>query len=116
MEGKFFKLLAYRNGLISVCFSAWRSICIKKANLLLWFGSGRLEMPALSLKHSLLLEDQGGLCGRMGPGVPAVAVGSSAVAGTVLVGLCPGRAGVPALVGTAPVLAQHLNVCLGVLL
>lgn len=73
-------------------------------------------MPALSLKHSLLLEDQGGLCCRMMPGVPAMAVGSPVVAGTMVVGLCPGRAGVPALVGTAPVLAQHLSMCLGVLL
>lgn len=73
-------------------------------------------MPALSLKHSLLLEDQGGLCCRMVPGDPAMAVGSPTMAGTLQVGLCPGQAGMPALVGRAPVLAQHLSMCLGVLL
>lgn len=87
--------------MISVCFSAWRSICIKKANLLLWFGSERLEMPALHLKHSLLLKDRDGVCGVTGTGVPAMAAGSHAVPGAAQVGLCSGQAGVPALAGTS---------------
>lgn len=64
-----------------------------------WIGEARNASAAFEA-HSLLPKDRDRLCGTTGTGVPAMAAGSPAVAGAAQVGLCSGRAGVPALAGT----------------